>query len=492
MKHSIRIKLAVIIVGLTAGTLLMCWFINNTFLEDYYMMTKKPILISAYRTVNKENINVDMNVNDVPVEILRLCEGSGISLVVMDPGRQIALSTTGNNNSLVMHLTEYLIGQGDQDDIIDKTDHYTLQTTYDDIMHSNYMEIWGTLDSGNYFLMRMPIESIQESVAISNQFYGYIGIIAAILSSVIILIISKQFTKPILQLAHISEKMSNLDFNVKYKGKAKDEIGVLGSSINKLSEKLEKNISDLKTANNELKNDIEKKIQIDEMRKEFLSNVSHELKTPIALIQGYAEGLKESVNDDEESRDFYCEVIMDEANKMNKMVKKLLTLNQIEFGNQQLAFERFDIISLIQGVINSSSILMKQKEVELIFPYENPIFVWADEFQIEEVITNYISNALNHVNDDKMIKITVERVDKNVMVTVYNSGNPIPDEELNNIWIKFYKVDKARTREYGGSGIGLSIVKAIMDSLHKSFGVRNMDKGVEFWFEVDAENEVER
>ena len=121
--------------------------------------------------------------------------------------------------------------------------------------------------------------------------------------------------------------------------------GELGSSINALSDKLRITISELKSANNELQLDLQKKTEIDEVRKEFLSNVSHELKTPIALIQGYAEGLMENVNDDEENRKFYCEVIMDEADKMNQMVKKLLTLNEIEFGSNQTNFERFDMVT---------------------------------------------------------------------------------------------------------------------------------------------------
>ena len=140
-----------------------------------------------------------------------------------------------------------------------------------------------------------------------------------------------------------------MDFDEKYTGTDKTEISILGNNSNALSETLETTISELKTANNELLKDIEKKDKIDEMRKEFLSNVSHELKTPIALIQGYAEGLKEGINSDEESREFYCDVIMDEANKMNIMVKKLLTLNQLEFGNDVVNMERFDIVALIKN-----------------------------------------------------------------------------------------------------------------------------------------------
>ena len=327
-----------------------------------------------------------------------------------------------------------------------------------------------------------------ENIGIFNTFLLYVGV-GVIISGVILMVfIGNNFTKPIRKLTEIAQKMADFNFEVRYPVKEHDEIGVLGSSINTLSENLEEKISELKTANNELQKDIEKKIQIDEMRKEFLSNVSHELKTPIALIQGYAEGLYDNINDDSESRKFYCEVIMDEADKMNKMVKKLLTLNQIEFGNNQVNFEHFDIVQVVRTVINSATLLAKQKEAQIEIDDYPQIYVWADEYMIEEVVTNYVSNAINHVDGEKKIKVSLKKTDKVVRVSVFNTGKCIPEEELDKIWIKFYKVDKARTREYGGSGIGLSIVKAIMESMNQKCGVLNHEDGVEFWFELDIEN----
>mgnify|MGYP000325021519 FL=1 len=205
-------------------------------------------------------------------------------------------------------------------------------------------------------------------------------------------------------------------------------------------------------------------------------------------LQGYAEGLYDNINDDSESRKFYCEVIMDEADKMNKMVKKLLTLNQIEFGNNQVNFEHFDIVQVVRTVINSATLLAKQKEAQIEIDDYPQIYVWADEYMIEEVVTNYVSNAINHVDGEKKIKVSLKKTDKVVRVSVFNTGKCIPEEELDKIWIKFYKVDKARTREYGGSGIGLSIVKAIMESMNQKCGVLNHEDGVEFWFELDIEN----
>ena len=210
----------------------------------------------------------------------------------------------------------------------------------------------------------------------------------------------------------------------------------------------------------------------------------HELKTPIALIQGYAEGLKEGINDDAESREFYCDVIMDEASKMNHIVKKLLTLNQMEFGNDMVSMERFDIVALIKNYIQSAEILTKQKGIQVRFEDLPPVYVWADEFKTEEVFGNYFSNAINHAQGEKVIDVRLIRMEQKVKVSVFNTGEPIPEECLEHLWEKFYKVDKARTREYGGSGVGLSIVKAIMESMNQGYGVINYDNGVAFWFEL--------
>jgi signal transduction histidine kinase len=320
---------------------------------------------------------------------------------------------------------------------------------------------------------------------LANRFLGYIGLAAVIIGIIAMLVVSSKFTKPIHEMADIAKKMSELDFDVKYPVKKMDEIGELGTSINTLSDKLKDTILELKSANNELQSDIQKKIEIDEMRKEFLSNVSHELKTPISLIQGYAEGLIENVNEDEENRNFYCEVIIDEANKMNQMVKKLLTLNELEFGKNQVNFERFDIVQLINSVLMTNDILFKQKGVIIHFNEKESIYVWADEYLIQQVLSNYISNALNHVSGPKIIEIKLIRRGNVLRIAVFNTGENIPEEDLDKIWIKFYKVDKARTREYGGNGIGLSIVKAIMNSHNKECGVNNHTSGVEFWFELD-------
>ncbi len=373
----------------------------------------------------------------------------------------------------------------------DPEGRYNITKVYDGRTKASYIELFAQDDTNATFvLIRTNVESMQDSVHIANTFLLYAGLLVVVVASGIMLVASGRMVRPIRQLSEIAKRMSALDFTSKYEGRSGDEIGELGESINTLSEKLEETISDLKSVNNRLQSDIEQKTQVDEIRKEFLANVTHELKTPIALISGYAEGLKDCINDDAESRDFYCDVIIDEAGKMNTMVKKLLTLNQIECGNQIIELKRFDICEVIRSVLNSSDVLIKNKGAKLLVNAKGPINVWADEYMVEEVFTNYLTNALNHCENEMIVDVKAEAKGKTVRISVFNTGKPIPEEEIDKIWIKFYKVDKARTREYGGSGIGLSIVKAIMEAHNKPYGVINHSNGVEFWFELDSDTKI--
>ena len=425
--------------------------------------------------------------DEVQDELHVLCEKNNISYIVLDMDNEKLITNVHDTNMLKQQLSGYLLNQAQKGGkVLDSTDNYQLMRSQDPWNQSEYIEMWGQLDDNVNFLIRSPVESIRESVALSNRFLIYVGMGTLIICIGLVWYFSRRITKPIKELAELSDHMANLDFEAKYTSGGNNEIGELGDNFNRMSKKLEKAISELKQANNSLQQDIEQKEKMEQMRTEFMGNVSHELKTPIALIQGYAEGLKEGVNDDPESRDFYCDVIMDEAGKMNRMVKNLMTLNQLEFGNDKVEFERFNLTELIGGVLQSMDILSQQKDVKLIFREENPVYVWGDEFKIEQVVRNYVSNAYNHVNEEKIIEVKILREDGLAKVTVFNTGKPIPEEDVPRIWDKFFKVDKAHTREYGGNGIGLSIVKAIMESMHQQYGVKNYDNGVEFWFTLDV------
>lgn len=481
--YSLKSKMIAVFTTLILLSMLLLAIANTVFLGPFYTIHKRGIIRDAYEELNAiEDVSKEFS-----GEFQQLVMKNNLTITVTTPNFVILNSTSRMGGNLAGKLLGYYTGWSkDQIEIIEEANSYVLQNADDTIARMKYLEMWGVLDNGNYFIIRTPMESIQQTVGLTNMFLFFVGTFVALVAAVFGFIFAKRITRPITELTNISIRMASLDFEAKYKGGSNDEIGILGENFNRMSKELEQTISELKSANIELQKDIEKKMQIDEMRKEFLNHVSHELKTPIALIQGYAEGLIDNVNEDEESKQFYCEVIQDEAMKMNRMVQKLLTLNQLEFGKEQVSMERFDLVGLIGGILQSSDILIQQKNAKVLFDDTHPVYVWGDEYKVEEVVTNYLTNALNHLKYDNTIEIRIAEVDGIIWTSVFNSGDPIPEDELSRIWIKFYKVDKARTREYGGSGIGLSIVKAIMESMNQRYGVKNYDNGVSFWFTLES------
>lgn len=484
MKHSIRRQMIAVFVGLIVCMLVILLLLVGSGLEPYYIREKKDNFTELYNEIDQITQNGEMTEDEIS-RINRTAERYNFYYIVWNFSNESGFSNLHDSQMLLMQLAGVLFNKIDSQ-VMEKNDNYQVVEFRDSAQQVDYLALWGTVgDSYNIFI-RSPLESIQETMVLFYRFLIIVGLGVIAGGILFVWYFSRRLTEPLRELAVLSARMADLDFDAKYTSGGGGEIGALGENFNTMSEKLEATISELKNANFRLQQDIEQKEKIEKMRTDFMGNVSHELKTPIALIQGYAEGLKEGVSDDAQSREFYCDVIMDEASKMNQMVKNLMTLNQLEFGDEDVEFQRFDLTELIRGVLQSMEIMAQQKEARVQFRQREPVYVWADEFKAEQVVRNYVSNAFNHLDGDRVVDVKIIPSGDKVRVTVFNTGIPIPEEDVPHIWEKFYKVDKAHTREYGGNGIGLSIVKAIMDSFHQEYGVKNYDNGVEFWFELDV------
>ncbi len=487
MKHTIRFRYMMILAGTVAAVAIATWVVISLWLEPYYMSRKQHTLIQAHDQL-ETRLEADGGVSEeTKIYLWRVKENFNIEIFLYDSSQDTLYSQSSEDIPRgVNTLLDYILGRNESEEVLRRTDSYQINKVHDGQLDADYMEMFSSYPGGYFSIMRVSIQGIRETVDLMKQFNLYVAAAVGLLGILAAWFLTRNMTAPILRLSALAERMAGLDFDARYEGGGNREIAVLGNSMNHMSAQLEKTIQELKTANLELKRDNEQKTKIDEMRREFLSNVSHELKTPIALIQGYAEGLKEGISDDPESMEWYCDVIIDEASKMNTMVKKLLALNQIEAGRDQLSMERFDLVEMIEGVLNSYKILIGQKEAKVELRAPESLDVWADEYMAEEVIRNYVGNALNHVDGEKKITVTVEKQEGKAHIEVRNTGNQIPEEDIGRIWDKFYKVDKARTREYGGSGIGLSIVRAVMESHGCAYGVRNEEDGVSFYCEFDC------
>ena len=469
--------------------------INNAVLEALYYYNKKESTLETYNYIN-ENLSkiLEEEKEKYELELEKIAINNNFEILIIGTDNNLVYSTNKNfvedfgEINEIKYEVKYSIFN--KSEVLYSKENITIRRIKDKKNGIPYILLDGKLDSGDKIYIRLPITPIQDSVNISNRFIYIIGIATIVLGAIAITFITERFTKPIEELNDIANEMSNLNFKRKYRiNDSEDEIDELGKSINTLSDKLEETINQLKVNNSELEKDIEEKSKIDEMRKQFISDVSHELKTPIALIQGYAEGLVENVNTDEENRKFYSEVILDEANKMDKLVKRLLELMKLEYEDRKFNDAKFDIVELINEVVKNSKVVLNENNIEVEFKEKQPIYVYADDFYIEQVVTNYFTNAIKNIseiNGNKKIRIAIKKGKEigKLRVTVFNTGKNIDQENINRIWTRFYKVDESRNRSKGGTGIGLALVKAIMTKYKSNYGVTNKKDGVEFYFEI--------
>jgi len=497
MRMSIRTKLFLSMSCLIVFFVIISLVVNTQFLGRYYIRKKTAALLESRAIIEKIYKGEPENIS---FELESLERNKGMSVYILKPDYQLRYNSTQRIFNIERRmkpadhfadrriplifpiqtkLADLAVGQVIIDVIVDPR----LQT--------KFLVLGSRLENDEILILSSPIAAINESVVIANKFLLFNGIITIILGAVAVFIFSRRFTKPILELNNLAQRMSKLDFSKKYLDNSDDEVGQLGKSINSLSDQLDEAITELQEANAKLREDIEQERRIDSMRKEFISNVSHELKTPIALIQGYAEGLKLNVHEDEENRNFYCEVIMDESDKMNKLVKGLLDLSQIESGFFELEKSIFPISALVDHVLDKYRPILVDKGIKVETRKDDQWLVNGDAVRIEQVLVNFLNNAINHVDNHKIIEINISYHAGKLRVGVYNSGSPIPEESLDKIWTSFYKVDKARTRAYGGTGLGLSVVRAILELHGSAYGVENLGQGVLFWFEMDKEDHQE-
>lgn len=483
--HSLKFRLTIIMATVITIVVALICLCNYAFFEKYYINDRVNLLRNSYEQLKTVCLSKEYDIDEVEKIIIELNSVHSVHSTYIDNKWHIVYSSKTNNKDTLIFFQEMIFNQNSDIETIEENKEYSIVKNTSRNQDFSYLEIYGTLEDGSQLLMQITLDSIEENMHIFNRFVLVIGIIMLVIGIIVIYFIADKFTKPVNELSNISRRMSDMDFSVKYTGNDKSEIGVLGHSMNAMSVELEKKITELKEANIELKKDIEIKDRNEEMRREFLSNVSHELKTPLAIIQGYAEGLKEGINDDRESFEYYCDVIMDEAGKMNSMVKKLLTLNQLEFGNEPVILEKIELSDFIASILKANMLRMEQKDITVVFEQTDKIYVMFDSMQLEEVFVNYLSNAINHCEGERQIRISICSDRGSVKVSVFNTGKNIPKDDIDRIWEKFYKVDKARTREYGGNGIGLSIVKAILDKFNAQYGVQNHENGVEFWFSIN-------
>ncbi len=329
----------------------------------------------------------------------------------------------------------------------------------------------------------LSLNVIESNASIFQSFITIFCAAIFVILTAVLLIYENLVSKPLISINESTKKLAAFEFNVKCPKSSITELNELGNNINHLSSTLDMALFDLHEKNKQLESDIKREQQLDKARTEFISNASHELKTPIAIIQGYAEGLKMGIAN-KESADEYCDIIMEESKKMNTLVIRLLEICQYESGGYKLMPQRFNISNAITNSLKSRIPLLKEDGITLTINI-NPEYVgYGDVAKIDTIINNYVSNAVSHVNGEKLIILNCQPHKDKYRVSVFNTGDNIAQEDMENIWSSFYRADKAHSRASGRFGLGLSFVKSIQELHHNEFGVINRDNGVEFWFDI--------
>ncbi|WP_289141965.1 HAMP domain-containing sensor histidine kinase [uncultured Brevibacillus sp.] len=325
------------------------------------------------------------------------------------------------------------------------------------------------------------LQQISEANDALRLFYIYIGIGGFALILLLSLIFSKVVSKPLLSLNKSALQMAKLDFSVKSPIMRNDEFGSLARSLNTMAEKLDMTLKELQQANEQLRAEMDHKQRMELIQKEFVSNVSHELKTPISIVKSFAEGLKDGVGKNKHDR--YIEVILDETEKMEDLVRDMLELTKLESKTIKLKKSSFFVSELMEEVVDKLLLHFNEKDLQVVTILANEEALYADQVKIEQILFNILVNAIRHARVGSEITVRIEgRDNRDLSVAIENGGEHIPEDQLDHIWDRFYRIERSRNRKTGGTGLGLAIVKHIVELHEGTYGVRNTERGVTFFF----------
>ena len=491
MKISIKKKLILIFISLILILVGSSIVISKIYLGKYYILKNEQALEKVSKNIeknlkyNKKELKKQMQEKyNIKLEIIKLNQIKKIEKNILEDNKKRRMD---NFLKRLPKREIYLFLKEITKEEFEKLDNgkEIIKILEPNFAKNKFIILTRKLNENELLILSKALFPINQSVKIASDFFAMSSIFTIIIGTLLIIIFSSKITNPILKLNKITKKMTKFDFTEKSDIKSGDEIGELGKNINKLSFELEQKITELSLANRELKADIEKERQIEIKRKEFISNISHELKTPISIIGGYAEGLKDNVVDDEAGKIFYAETIIDETRTMGNLVKELLEFSKLDSDGEKLNIERFEIGPLIKEIVDKYKYLEEKMKIQFeINANKEKIWMEADQDKIKKVLNNYISNAIKNVNENGEIKIFIIQGNNKIRIEVENTGSFIPENKFKEIWTPFYKMDTSRNREKGGTGLGLAIVKSIIEKHKGRVGIENLKGKISFWFEL--------
>lgn len=486
LHFNLRAKLFLLIAGILLFNILLTLFVGSTLFGSLYTADKKKELRQNATELKGQYADttdsfwqqlLETENKNMTVSIFRIGWGE-ISLEYTT--RQNSQSTVVNEATLDK-LRRFYTSRG-YEGIVGSDKVYFDETQS---RNSGYLTVFIHLGSDRFLMIETPEQYIQEMADLTVRYVFYISLITFLIAIVLVFFASGSVSKPIQEVQQAAERISKLDFEKPCRVRSQDEIGKLAQSINHMSDRLQESISSLMDSNELLRDDLLRQEQSEEMRRRFITNVSHDFKTPLTLIVSYAEALRDTDDADEQTRKEYLEIIMEEGNKLSGLVKSLLELSRLESGTVELERSIFSISEMLKNTARKYKILLQANQIDVQMDLDDSLIVYADYEKMERVAANLLENAVKYCSDEGMIRISAVQQNDLCMVRIFNSGSHIAEEDLQNIFVSFYRGDKARARDGMRSyGIGLAIVKAVLDMHGRHYGAQNLEGGVEFWFDL--------
>lgn len=469
-KYRLKIihKVFLFSLGLVTLVILGGIYINNNFLEEFYSKKRIEQLKEARELITE---------NGVPTEEMIENYSHKYNITINIRGEISKSDQTFYQNQRRLNRKEMTMSY--QNLKFDSNNEGNRINTH---MGMKNLEYYKLLPTGELVILKISLDSIKSTVGIVNKFYLYTGLIILIGSLFFIYLFSLHITRPVLILNSIISRMVKMDFSHRADLKSGDELEELGTNINFLSLELEKNISSLKLSNIKLQDEVEKIKKIDELRKDFIGSITHEIKTPITVINTHAEMILYDMVENKKEEKEYLKTIISEGVNINDLLNKLLEIIKLEETIGDLKEEELNISNMIKDEINKYKIDIAEKKVELKLNLGDKVSVLGDRFQIRQVLTNIMSNAISYVDEGGKLDFNILDLGDNIAIEIINTGSTIPEDKLENIWKAFYRVEKSRNRKYGGVGLGLTIVSRILERHRSKYGVENLKNGVKFWF----------
>lgn len=496
MKHSLSKRLFGITLSLIVGLMALTYFSQSFLFEKFYSYRKTSLLVNEvnkFQAIYSTHI-YDLNGLNQALEKFENDNSAKIAIFSLSENKiylpnKFQQDDKENFDSLTAFCSELINNKTLINNVIASSqtqvmNFYNKSSERKNIGVVASMSLFSENDS--VIICVSSIQPIEEASKVIDEFLIYLFLGLIMVSILLSSFYSSFISKPLVTLTSVANRMSNMDFTVTCETNRDDEIGSLAKSLNFLSKNLQAALLDLKQKNEKLENDIEKERQLEIMRKEFIANVSHELKTPIGIIEGYAEGIKDGIVTGEDTK-LYLETIIDESKKMSVLVSNMLELSKLESGTTKPNPEAFNINRLISKVLKKHSPEFDEHKFKVNFNSSNPYsYVYADTFQMEQVLTNLITNAIKYTPPGNEINLNIEEGLDKFKISIQNMGVNIPDDEINKLFDKFYRLDKSRERtQRNSTGLGLSIVKNILLLHNSEFNLQNIDGGVEFYFYLD-------